>query len=115
MAAAERQVVRVEYARSLREPPWDGARSAVIFALLRAGRCKAQLESRSVTQDACIFAGYCGLVPVCEDECLADHVFRWSAAGTSTFTTAPSTPGAPWPLLRRSISALNAFAAYLRV
>ena len=34
MAAAERQVVRVEYARSLREPPWDGVRSAVILAFL---------------------------------------------------------------------------------
>ena len=47
MAAAERQVVRVEYARSLREPPWDGVRFAANFALLRAGRCIAQLECRS--------------------------------------------------------------------
>ncbi len=44
-----------------------------------------------------LLAGYCGLVPVCEDECRADNVFvraGWSTTGTSMYTAAPSTPGA---------------------
>ncbi len=116
MDAAETQIMQIEYARSLREPPWDGilrshsrAIDPDILKAVQMGRLGdhkhqhcSKCQSRMIFNQSddskemllsgpwVIGPGYCGLVQTCEEECLSSSGFRWSSgSGNAMYGSSP--------------------------